>query len=131
MAIIAILMDTRTEDRATQGCDLSAAASADWPGRLLPLRSRSSLPESDKSQGVWGKIPPFEKVYSSWKNRRETPLTNGRESEVHADVAGVAKGKGFGSLQTFLEGALQGGTKTRMAGPLPARGAEPLSPHIS
>jgi hypothetical protein len=124
-------MDTRTEDRATQGCDLSAAVSADWPGRLLPLRSRSSLPESDKSQGVWGRIPPFEKVYSSWKNRRETPLTNGRESEIHADVAGVAKGNGLGSRQTFLEGArLAGGTKTRRAGPCLREGQRPLGSEI-
>jgi hypothetical protein len=47
--------------------------------------------------------------------------------EVHADVAGVAKGKGLGSRKTFLEGpAAAGGTKTRRAGPCLREGQRPL-----
>ena len=41
---------TRAEDKATQGCDLSADASADWLGRLRSPRPATSPPESDKSK---------------------------------------------------------------------------------
>jgi hypothetical protein len=50
--------------------------------------------------------------------------------EVHADVAGVAKGKGLEVVATFLEGALQGGTKTRRAGPCLREGQRPLVSEI-
>ncbi len=44
--------NTRAEDKAPQGCDLSAAASADSLGRLYPSQCPNSLPESAKSPGV-------------------------------------------------------------------------------
>ena len=54
----------RAEDRAPQGCDLSAAASADWRGgNAVPLRA--SLPESDKSWGRRGKAPEDTSVKSA------------------------------------------------------------------
>jgi hypothetical protein len=47
---------TCAEDRAPQGCDLSAAASADWRGgNAVPLRA--SLLVSDESWGRRGKAP--------------------------------------------------------------------------
>lgn len=54
-----IIEDAHPEDKAPQGCDLSAAGSADCPERLQPLRLPNSLPESAKSQGAWGRIPHY------------------------------------------------------------------------
>src|SRR5450759_663775 len=66
---------TRAEDRATQGCDLSADSSADWWGRPQPPRpeakpGQTSLPESVKSQGRRGGAPdPLGPFHSCWLYR--------------------------------------------------------------
>jgi hypothetical protein len=59
------------------------------------------------------------------------PLRNGVCASITPEAsparAGVAKAKGFGSHQTFLEGArLAGGTKTRRAAPCLREGQSPL-----
>lgn len=58
----AILKNARAENRAPQGCDLSADASADWRGGYDAPRAGLSLLESDKSWGRRGKAP----VYSTF-----------------------------------------------------------------
>ena len=65
------------EDRATQGCDLSAAPSADRLGAVLTVApSWPCWPKSDKSRGFGGRAPIWKKGYLPF----EKPLTNGGES---------------------------------------------------
>src|SRR2546425_956056 len=50
------------EDRATQGCDLSADPSADRSGAVLTVAPGwPCWPESDKSQGFGGRAPVWKK----------------------------------------------------------------------
>ena len=72
-----------------------------------------------------GRIPPFENVHSYRKNHRKTPLTNGRESEVHADVAGVA-GSRVLEVEDFFGGRPLGRNQNPEGRPLLLRGTEPL-----
>ena len=68
------LTDTRTEGRATQGCDLSAAAGADWVGRSQPPHLAPSSPESDKSHRNRGaRSPPPKSTKKSLTNGGESP----------------------------------------------------------
>jgi hypothetical protein len=59
-----ILIGTRAEDKATQGCDLSADPGAEMGGRLVCRRPSLLLgpfwPESDKSQGYGDRVPMLE-----------------------------------------------------------------------
>jgi hypothetical protein len=66
------------EDRATQGCDLSAAPSADRLGAVLTVApGRPCWPKSDKSRGFGGSAPIWKKGYLPFF---EKTLTNGGES---------------------------------------------------
>jgi len=58
------------EDRATQGCDLSADPSADRSGAVLTVAPGwPCWPESDKSQGFGGRAPIWKKGHLTfWKN---------------------------------------------------------------
>jgi hypothetical protein len=99
----------------------------------LPTANLDSRSPADRISVLpTGQNPPSRRLhlsgaYPSWGllgkgYARLTP-------EVHADVAGVAKGKGLGSRQTFLEGARgAGGTKTRRAGPCLREGLRPAAP---
>jgi hypothetical protein len=70
------------EDRATQGCDLSADRSADRSGAVLTVApGRPCWPKSDKSRGFGGRAPIWKKGYLPF----EKPLTNGGESWPAAD----------------------------------------------
>ena len=70
------------EDRATQGCDLSADPSADRLGAVLTVApGRPCWPKSDKSRGYGGRAPIWKKGYLPF----EKPLTNGGESWSAAD----------------------------------------------
>src|SRR6266566_4289177 len=65
------------EDRATQGCDLSADPSADRSGAVLTVAPGwRCWPESDKSQGFGGSAPIWKKGTLPF----EKTLTNGGES---------------------------------------------------
>src|SRR5712691_4840590 len=65
------------EDRATQGCDLSADPSADRSGAVLTVAPGwPCWPESDKSQGFGGRAPIWKKGHLPF----EKTLTNGGES---------------------------------------------------
>src|SRR5260370_39331408 len=65
------------EDRATQGCDLSADPSADRSGEVLTVATGwPCWPESDKSQGFGGRAPIWKKGHLPF----EKTLTNGGES---------------------------------------------------
>ena len=54
--------NTRAEDRAPQGCDLSAAASADSLGRLYPAPAPKQSAGKRKIPGGLGEDPPFKKT---------------------------------------------------------------------
>src|SRR5207248_2681821 len=65
------------EDRATQGCDLSADPSADRSGAVLTVAPDwPCWPKSDKSRGLGGRAPIWTKGYLPF----EKTLTNGGES---------------------------------------------------
>src|SRR5439155_23129934 len=65
------------EDRATQGCYLSADPSADRSGAVLTVAPGwPCWPESDKSQGFGGRAPIWKKGHLPF----EKTLTNGGES---------------------------------------------------
>jgi hypothetical protein len=65
------------EDKATQGCDLSAEPSADRLGAILTVApSWPCWPQSDKSRGFGGRAPIWKKGYLPF----EKNLTNGGES---------------------------------------------------
>src|SRR6266480_687690 len=66
------------EDRATQGCDLSADPSADRLGAVLTVApGRPCWPKSDKSRGFGGRAPILKKGYLPFF---EKTLTHGGES---------------------------------------------------
>src|SRR5439155_26617704 len=75
------------EDRATQGCDLSADPSADRSGAVLTVAPGwPCWPESDKSQGFGGRAPIWKKGHLPF----EKTLTNGADPLVCAGPPGPA-----------------------------------------
>ena len=91
------------EDRATQGCDLSAAPSADRLGADLTVAPNwACWPKSDKSRGFGGRAPIWKKGYLPFF---EKTLTNGGESwtrSLQRDKSHPSGKAGPGGCPTIL-----------------------------